>query len=262
VEIPEMAFETIGSYLESARLLGLRTAELHIALASDLDDPEFAPEAFTPFSRRSAYQSMRTLARQAFRQLRTIADWPVAAELLEREDEVLDRFHRLLSAPLSSTLIRTHGDYHLGQVLWTGKDFVIIDFEGEPARPLSQRRLKRSAIRDVAGMLRSFHYAAQITGRRHRSMRPEDADRLEPWMRTWDLWVQSVFLFAYLNAAVGESFVPSSHEELVVLLDSFVLEKAMYELQYELNNRPDWVDMPIQGITDLLEAGGREGPPV
>jgi maltose alpha-D-glucosyltransferase/alpha-amylase len=262
VEIPEMALETIGSYLESARLLGLRTAELHIALASDLDDPEFAPEAFTPFSRRSAYQSMRTLARQAFRQLRTIADWPVAAELLEREDEVLDRFHRLLSAPLSSTLIRTHGDYHLGQVLWTGKDFVIIDFEGEPARPLSQRRLKRSAIRDVAGMLRSFHYAAQITGRRHRSMRPEDADRLEPWMRTWDLWVQSVFLFAYLNAAVGESFVPSSHEELVVLLDSFVLEKAMYELQYELNNRPDWVDMPIQGITDLLEAGGREGPPV
>jgi len=261
-ELPQIALETIGPYLESARLLGRRTAELHIALASDLEDPAFAPEPFTPFKQRSTYQSMRTQARQTFRHLRTAgADFSAAAELLGREEEVLNRFGRLLTSPMSASLIRTHGDYHLGQVLWTGKDFVIIDFEGEPARPLSQRRLKRSAIRDVAGMLRSFHYAAQLTGRRHRSTRPEDVDRIVPWVRTWDLWVQSVFLFSYLNAAATEIFVPQTHEELLVLLDAFVLEKALYELEYELNNRPDWVDIPIRGITDLLDAGPG-GPPV
>ena len=258
--IPEVARETIGPYLESARLLGGRTAELHVALASDFEDPAFAPEPFTPFKQRSTYQSMRTLARQALRLLRTTpADVPGAAALAAREEEVLERFQRMLHARLSSTLIRNHGDYHLGQVLWTGKDFVIIDFEGEPARPLSQRRLKRSALRDVAGMLRSFHYAAQLSRRRHRQARPEDDPRLEPWIRFWDLWVQSVFLSAYLDAAGEASFVPRSREELGVLLDAFVLEKALYELQYELNSRPDWVDIPVQAIAELLDAGSPGG---
>ena len=108
-------------------------------------------------------------------------------------------------------------------------------------------------------MLRSFHYAAQLSRRRHRQTRPEDDPRLEPWIRFWDLWVQSVFLSAYLDAAGEASFVPRSREELGVLLDAFVLEKALYELQYELNSRPDWVDIPVQAIAELLDAGSPGG---
>jgi maltose alpha-D-glucosyltransferase/alpha-amylase len=254
---PELAFETIGPYLESARLLGRRTAELHVALASDAEDPDFAPEPFTPFKRRSAYQSMRTLVRQVFRGLRgSLRHTPGVSEIVDREDEVLVRMERLLHGRIDATLIRTHGDYHLGQVLWTGKDFVIIDFEGEPSRPVSQRRLKRTAIRDVAGMLRSFHYAAQsMLYGPSGGLRAEEPERLEPWLRFWDAWVQAAFLGSYLETAGEASFVPSNREELEILLDASLLEKAVYELDYEVNNRPDWVGIPIQGITRLL------GPP-
>jgi maltose alpha-D-glucosyltransferase/alpha-amylase len=255
LELPEVAFETIGPYLEPARLLGRRTAELHVALASDSEDPAFRPEPFTPFQQRSTYQSMRTLTRQVFRTLRARAgDSPAAAALAAREDEVIERLQRVLRARLSATLIRTHGDYHLGQVLWTGKDFVIIDFEGEPARPLSYRRLKRSALHDVAGMLRSFDYAAQVARRGHPAVRPEDPDRLEPWTRFWSMWVQAAFLGAYVHAADGQSFLPGSRDELRILLDAYLLEKALYELQYEVNNRPDWISIPTQGIVDLLDS--------
>ncbi|MCA1833171.1 MAG: maltose alpha-D-glucosyltransferase [Actinomycetota bacterium] len=251
---PDLAFETIGAYLESARLLGKRTAELHVALASDADDPAFAPEPFTPFKRRSTYQSMRTMTRQVFRTLRgRLARMPQAAEIADKEDEILKRFERLLHERITATLIRTHGDYHLGQVLWTGKDFVIIDFEGEPARPVSQRRLKRSAMRDVAGMLRSYHYAAlSLLHGPPGGVRPEHPERLEPWLRFWNAWVQAAFLGSYLENADGSSFVPADRTELAVLLDSFLLEKAVYELSYEVNNRPDWVAIPMQGILQLL----------
>src|SRR5438445_8285036 len=166
--------------------------------------------------------------------------------MADREAEVLARFERLLHSRMTSTLIRSHGDYHLGQVLWTGKDFVIIDFEGEPARPVSQRRLKRSALRDVAGMLRSFHYAAQSILRGPGHIHLDDPDRLEPWLRFWQVWVQAAFLGGYLDAAGGSSFVPESREELDVLLDAFLLEKAIYELHYEINHRPDWVGIPVR----------------
>jgi maltose alpha-D-glucosyltransferase/alpha-amylase len=157
--------------------------------------------------------------------------------------------------------IRGHGDYHLGQVLYTGKDFVIIDFEGEPARPLSERRLKRSALRDVAGMLRSFRYATRValveqaaTGLIH--SRPEAIAGLEVWGQFWTLWVSAVFLKAYLAVAGETPLIPRNRGELQVLLDAFLLEKAVYELAYELNNRPDWVRIPIQGILELLEGDG------
>jgi maltose alpha-D-glucosyltransferase/alpha-amylase len=152
--------------------------------------------------------------------------------------------------------IRSHGDYHLGQVLHTGKDFVIIDFEGEPARPLGQRRIKRSPLRDVAGMIRSFHYAAfsalhaQVeTG----AITAEHRPRFEAWARAWHLWVSGVFLQAYLEAASPGSFLPKTDSGLTVLLDAELLDKAMYELGYELNNRPDWVKIPIQGVLQQLE---------
>jgi maltose alpha-D-glucosyltransferase / alpha-amylase len=254
-EPPELAYETIGGYLESARLLGQRTAEMHLALASDAEDPAFAPESFTQFYQRSLYQSMRALTIQVFQVLRRRAkDIPQAVQILDLEREVIGRFHALLDRKIAATRIRCHGDYHLGQVLYTGKDFIIIDFEGEPARPLSERRIKRPAMKDVAGMIRSFHYAAYSVALGGGStMYHEKPSILEPWLDFWYAWVSASFLRSYQSVAAGASFLPSSRAELEVLLDAFLLEKALYELGYEVNNRPDWVKIPIQGILDLVE---------
>jgi maltose alpha-D-glucosyltransferase/alpha-amylase len=254
-EPPKIAYETIGPYLESARLLGQRTAEMHLALASDPDNAAFAPEPFTQFYQRSLYQSMRALTIQVFQVLRRRArEIPQAVQILDLEKEVIGRFHALLGGKIAASRIRCHGDYHLGQVLYTGKDFVIIDFEGEPARPLSERRIKRPAMKDVAGMVRSFHYAAHSTllGA-NRTMYHDKAAALEPWLDFWYAWVSASFLRSYQSVAEGASFVPSTRGELEVLLDAFLLEKALYELGYEVNNRPDWVKIPIQGILDLVE---------
>jgi maltose alpha-D-glucosyltransferase/alpha-amylase len=254
---PELALEMFGTYLESARLMGRRTADLHLALASDPDDPTFAPEPFTPQYQRSMYQSMRSLALQVFRLLsdkqRHI---PQAIQLLDLESTVARRFRRLLETKVNAQRIRVHGDYHLGQILYTGKDFVIIDFEGEPARPLSERRIKRSPLRDVAGMLRSFHYAAYtgLFGRAGPTSQ-ENPAFMEPWILFWHQWVTAGFLRAYMDSASEGSFLPRTRREIEVLLDGLLLEKATYELRYELNNRPDWVKVPIAGILQLLESG-------
>jgi maltose alpha-D-glucosyltransferase/alpha-amylase len=265
---PRLAADLIGPYLESARLLGERTADLHVALASALDDPSFVPEPMSPFSQRSIYQSMRSLTGQVFQLLRQrMSEIPEelsdeAQQLLGLEETILQRFQSILGGRSTAMLIRCHGDYHLGQVLYTGKDFVIIDFEGEPARPLSERRIKRCALRDVAGMLRSFHYAAYATLFDHRvsvTVRPEDIAALEPWARFWYRWVSAAFLKAYLAEASQVPFLPQGRDELQVLLDAHLLEKAIYELGYELNNRPDWIGIPLQGILDLVGGQAEHG---
>ncbi len=267
-EPPPLASEVLGGYLGSARLLGQRTAELHIALASSTSVPDFAAEPITPFYQRSMYQTMRGQASQAFRLLRKNAAGlkdgirQQGGLLLEREAEVLDRFERVLEKRINASRTRVHGDYHLGQVLFTGKDFVIIDFEGEPARSLSERRLKRSPLRDVAGMLRSFHYAA-CTALFHQTegagavrdlLGPQAQAVLLPWARFWNDWVCAAYLQTYLHTADGNPFLPKTRDGLGVLLDAFLLEKAVYELAYELNNRPDWVFIPIQGILQILDS--------
>jgi maltose alpha-D-glucosyltransferase/alpha-amylase len=254
---PQLALEMFGTYLESARLLGRRTADLHLALASETEDSTFAPEPFTAQYQRSMYQSTRSLALELFRLLRDKQrQVPQAIQLLDLEESVVERFRRLLGTKIEAQRIRVHGDYHLGQVLYTGKDFVIIDFEGEPARPLSDRRIKRSPLRDVAGMVRSFHYAAYtaLFGRSGASPQ-ENPSFLEAWILFWYQWVASGFLRAYLDAAGEGSFLPKTRRENEVLLDALLLEKAIYELRYELNNRPDWVKIPIAGILQLLETG-------
>ncbi len=272
-EPPELAHETIAGYLESARVLGQRTADLHAALHA-IDEPAFAPEPLTLLARRALYQSMRTLARQVFATLRRRGgDFPGSGALLEREGEMLERFKGLLDPTLVDVRMRVHGDYHLGQVLWTGKDFVIIDFEGEPARTVSERRIKRSPLRDVAGMLRSFHYAAyaglfaelggppgsarsSIGSPTPRGGSPEDlaeAPVAERWARFWYAWSAASFLRAYLETARTAGFLPGSDRDITVLLDAHMLEKAAYELRYEANNRPDWVQIPARGILQLLE---------
>ena len=260
--VPARVNDLIGSYLLSARRLGERTAEFHLAMASNVGNPSFAPEPFTPFYQRSLYQSMRNLTAQTFSLLRKRVgtlpetDRGQGRVVLDMEERILKRFQGILDRKITAMRIRVHGDYHLGQVLFTGKEFVLIDFEGEPARSLAERRIKRSPVRDVAGMLRSFHYAsyAPLIGEVGGSVRSDDVKSLEPWADCWNAWVSAAFLQGYLAAAKEGAFLPRTREELSILLDTFLLEKAIYELGYELNNRPDWVKLPLLGILSLMEA--------
>jgi maltose alpha-D-glucosyltransferase/alpha-amylase len=266
---PAELYERIGTYLASARLLGERTAELHLALAAaPAGQPAFAPEPFSTLHQRSLYESMRTHAGRTFKLLQRLLDdlapgeRAAAAAVLGAQDQVRQRFALLLGPKVTATRIRTHGDYHLGQVLFTGKDFVILDFEGEPARPLTERRLKRSPLRDVAGMLRSFQYAAYARLFEEAAsglITPADMPVFESWALFWERWVSAAFLGAYLERAAGASFVPAQRSELATLLDAYVLEKAIYELAYELNHRPAWVRIPLAGMQQIL--GLREPPP-
>ena len=218
--IPEAVGALVGSYIQSAQLLGTRVAELHAALAADTMDDGFTPEPFTPHYQRSVYQSMRNLTARATQMLR--GELPSldgrarddAEALLADEQDLLSRFSRLTAGPLNAKRIRCHGDLHLGQVLFTGRDFMIIDFEGEPARSLSDRRVKRSPLRDVAGLLRSFRYAsyASLLDQSARGLIEPDSDaarHLETWGRSWSDAVGAAFLGSYLAASDGAEWMPS-----------------------------------------------------
>jgi maltose alpha-D-glucosyltransferase / alpha-amylase len=253
----ELVQELAGEYIGGARLLGRRTAEMHLALASSTDDPAFAPEPPSAHAQRSVYQSARTLSSEVFGLLRgalTRLPEPIrrqGEELAGQEQAVLGRFQALLRQPIQAHRIRIHGDYHLGQVLKTGSDFVIIDFEGEPARSLRERRLKRFAMKDVAGMLRSYDYAAHAA---LIDLAPDDL-ALRAWARAWVEAVTDAFFRQYLETAAGGVFVPGDRGEIELLLSTFLLEKALYELRYELNNRPTWAPIPIGGLLSLLREG-------
>ncbi len=252
----QLARDTMTDYLVQARLLGQRTAELHLALGSAKDNPAFNPEPITPFYQRSVYQTLRAITVQNFRLLRSRAsEIPEAVQVMDLEAEIVKRLHRVLDLRLACSRIRCHGDYHLGQVLYTGKDFVIIDFEGEPARPLSERRIKRSPLQDVAGMLRSLHYAAYsaLYGRLGGIAGDQDPSLLEHWVRFWYYWASGAFLGSYLDTADGAGFLPATPADTKTLLSVFLLGKSVYELGYEANNRPEWIKIPIQGILQLLE---------
>jgi maltose alpha-D-glucosyltransferase/alpha-amylase len=262
-DVPPRVEALIGSYVVSARLLGQRTAELHRALASDPEDPRFAPEPFTAPDQHALAQSMQALSTEAFRLLRQrLAHLPEAVrgearEVLALETEVIRAGQAVSQRPITALRIRTHGDYHLGQVLYTGEDFVITDFEGEPARPLRERQHKHSPLKDVAGMLRSFHYAAYAglfnQGNQGAPSPSEASTAFEPWAHMWYSWVSAAFLQAYLVCASVASVLPPTRDERQALLDAYLLEKVVYELRYELNNRPDWVRIPLQGIRQLWD---------
>jgi maltose alpha-D-glucosyltransferase/alpha-amylase len=266
-EPPPPVLQVFGSYLEVAHRLGERTAEMHLALAAASDDPAFAPEPFSTLYQRSLYQSFRTLTSRTFDMLaervrsapRTVSR--EARDLLDRKRDVLSSFHAITTSRIHAVRTRCHGDFHLGQVLYCAGDLVIIDFEGEPARSLNERRFKRSPLRDVAGMLRSFHYAIYEVlhgAAAHGVLRPDDLPRLAPWGELWHRWVTKTFLQAYLQRAGDASFVPRSRGELSLLLRLLVLEKAIYELGYELNNRPERIGVPVSGIRELLAQDGEE----
>jgi maltose alpha-D-glucosyltransferase / alpha-amylase len=259
---PPLAHETIGAYLHTAQLLGERTADLHVALSEIPDPPAFAAEPFTRLYQRSLYQSMRSQARGTMDLLRRqrprleglIAE--LADQVLQRESTVLSRFSRLLQMRIDARRIRCHGDFHLGQTLFTGKDWVIIDFEGEPERPVSERRIKASPLRDVAGMIRSLHYVANaaILGQTPTILIAHSAKySAEQWATFWYAWTAAAFLGAYCNRATPAGFLPPDDAQLRTLLEAYLMEKSLYELRYELNNRPDWVRIPLEGILQLLE---------
>jgi len=261
MEPPAEVEARLGYQMDVAERLGQRTAELHIALASG-DTPAFAPEPWTPFTRRSFYQSLRNLAVRVFDTLRNRAgflddaDRPLAEQLLASEERVVERLRAILEPAAGDRRIRIHGDYHLGQVLWTGRDFVILDFEGEPARSLADRQRKRSPLVDVAGMLRSYHYAVATALRgqaQHDALRPEDRLAVEPWAEPWYAWISAGFLRGYLAAAGPADLLPSDSAALERSLGIFTLEKALYEVGYELNNRPTWAGIPLRGVLELLE---------
>ncbi len=248
----------VGPHLEWASLLGRRTAQMHVALAAEDRDPDFAAEPLTSLDRQALFHGARSLTRQVLRDVRSRgASSPLVDRVLQSEGPIIERLRRLSAMPIEAYRIRCHGDYHLGQVLWTGKDFVIIDFEGEPSRSVGWRRLKRPATFDLAGMVRSLHYAGQAAALRvslefGASSESGQRGRLEEWLSIWHREVSDQFLTSYLEVSAGSRYLPSSRDDMACLLDFFRLEKAMYELGYEVNTRPTWVDVPARGILDLL----------
>jgi maltose alpha-D-glucosyltransferase/alpha-amylase len=273
--IPEALQDLITApFIEKVTLLGKRTAEFHLALLSERDDPDFVPEPFGYLEAVATSQSMISHAnrvfQQAFRAPRLTDKVRLELDVLSQDQsEIIERLKALRRIKATNLVrSRTHGDYHLGQVLNTGKDFVIIDYEGEPARSLDDRRSKRLALRDVAGMLRSFDYAAHAHyleeeeqqqnkagggGAAAKAEREAAANR-EEWAELWATVVGAIFLHSYLKEANGSQLVPSDKNALSIILDAYLLEKSIYELSYELNNRPDWVGIPIKGIKNILRS--------
>ncbi len=248
--------------LDAAALLGRRTAEMHLALATPTTNPAFFAEYFTTADlvddadRIDAQVSLTLGAlRRGMSQLpEAISD--TAALLLSRRIELYARARAIGSATPADAgqRIRIHGDYHLGQVLRSRGDYVILDFEGEPARSLEQRRAKQSPLKDVAGMLRSFSYAAYSALNIFAQRRPDDAKNLEPWTALWQNAVSTEFFRAYRTTidATNPNLVPKLAQSQL-LLKAYLLEKSLYELLYELDNRPTWVRIPLTGILTLLQ---------
>ena len=255
-ESPPIIQQLIGrEFYDLVILLGKRTAEMHTALASEVTSRDFVPEKITPHYQRSLYSSLRRLMKDRFSLLEDSlpslgpASRKLAQEVLSMTGPILDSFTEMFRTKISAVKTRIHGDYHLGQVLFTGKDFVIIDFEGEPGFSFSERRLKKSPLKDVAGMIRSFHYAAYgkiLLSDEFKNNKPEI---IELAAEQWQHYVSRFFLGSYLEFS-GQG--TNLSKENRILLRTFLLEKAIYELGYELNARPDWVNVPLRGIQYLV----------
>ncbi|WP_076792731.1 maltose alpha-D-glucosyltransferase [Chlorobium sp. KB01] len=261
VKIPSLMHELIGeAYLGMIEKLAERTAEMHLSLASLESDPAFTPEAFTTLYQRSIYQAMCEQVKRSIILIREImpklppGQQELASLLVQKQSEIIRQLDPIRLEKIDTLKIRIHGDFHLGQVLFTGKDFVIIDFEGEPARPVSERKIKRSVFRDISGMLRSFDYAAfNVLMESQSVIRPEDRLALEPWADRWSFYVGQHFIDTYFEKTRGSDIVPQDPKQREHLMRAYLMNKAVYELNYELNNRPEWAAIPLKGILKLLE---------
>ncbi|MDD2468401.1 MAG: maltose alpha-D-glucosyltransferase [Desulfobulbus sp.] len=256
--------ELFGDGLTVFEHLGRRTAEFHVALASSTRQPAFKPEnldqtyllRLTDDFSRQAHQTLEHL-NASLREFS--ADVQERVNLvLAAGDRFTHRFHQLAEMKSRATRIRCHGDYHLGQVLLRDADWILIDFEGEPLRPLSERQEKHSPLKDVAGMLRSLAYAAMHVLYSRPEMLPEAQIAASERLHAWKEWTQAAFLHGYLDRAAGASFLPAREKHLELLLTSFLLNKAFYETEYELNNRPGWLRIPLEGILTLVTGERKE----
>ncbi|RYE29541.1 MAG: hypothetical protein EOP42_14165 [Sphingobacteriaceae bacterium] len=259
-EMPAYLIELLDNMVANrVHTLGERTGELHLALASNRDLPDFAPSEYSLHYQRSLYSGLQALVRTAFNQLNAnLNDLPerektAAKEVLGMKQEILQLFKTIYSKGIEVDKIRIHGDYNLEQVLFTGKDFYIVDFEGDPERRFSERRIKRSAIRDLASMIRSFNYVTYRSLFADNQIREEDIEKLLPFAEQWYHYVSGFFMKAYLNTVKDASFVPKEKDDLNTLLQVFLLEKALSELIYELNHRPEWVIVPLKGIIYMVK---------
>jgi maltose alpha-D-glucosyltransferase/alpha-amylase len=264
--LPKVVLECVANFPEKVRLIGKRLAELHIALSSDRERPEFAPEEFSPQYRRSIYQSMRKLVSDTLYQLMVAREalpsecQPLAQSLFHHAQQLEQRFHWVAGQRLESQRIRCHGDCHLGQLLFNGKDFVFIDFEGSPLQSLGERRIKRSPLRDVASMIRSMDYAALSAlrgladprGRPVGAVRPEDLPLLSAWTDFFSRIVQQTLVTTYREHTLNATFSPPSTTEFNQLLDLFLFERMLIELEYELTYRPSWLVLPLQRLVESL----------
>lgn len=256
-EIKVLVEELMTPFHSEIVQLGRRTAELHAALSSHDDNPTFAPEPLTQESLKSQIKQIRNEVQSTCELLeQSVSDCGIAAGLpariSERANKRLDGMSSFDVAGAGIVNIRCHGDYHLGQVLKTESDFVILDFEGEPDRPFDERRQKRCAMKDVAGMIRSLHYASCTTVVGMLPL-PDPAIRnAKHWQTFWYECAAAAFSIAYKESADGNSFLPADWEAFNKLLDLFLIEKVLYELRYEINNRPDWVQIPLAGLNAVL----------
>ncbi len=251
--IPQEISSALGIFAYSVRILAEKTAQMHLALAGDDSNPLFKVENFILFDQRSLYQSLRnaTVKTAKLMQNKKLKLEPElqeeVSEFFTQKEKLLQKIQYLLNQSLGGKKIRCHGDYHLAQILYKGDDFVIIDYEGEPGRPLSERKIKYSPIKDVAGILRSFHYAFYTAIDRSliesSEFNPEDCYS----------WITQIFIDTYLSYPEILSLMPKEKEQFSLLLKAYMLEKVLYEINYELNNRPDWLRVPCIGLLNLLE---------
>ncbi|MCY7323943.1 MAG: alpha-amylase, partial [Phormidesmis sp. CAN_BIN36] len=255
-EIPDLAAQLIGLYLFNVQQLGQSTAELHCALASGAESPDFTPQPFSSLYQRSLYQQSRNLTGRVFISLKERLDTlPSTIQLmaqaaLDRHEESLERFRLMITHRITAQRIRCHGDYQLEQLLYTGKDFTVLNFEGD-GRSLSGRCIKRSPLRDIASMLLSFHEASRValahqieTSR----IRPETLPLTEQWTEFWVSWVSAAFLKHYLATAQPDRFLPQTHAEMAVLLEACLLEKAIINLGDCLSDPPDRAQIWLQRL--------------
>ncbi|HYE25223.1 MAG TPA: maltose alpha-D-glucosyltransferase [Clostridia bacterium] len=260
--VPAAMLDWLGTNVELIRQLGIRAAEMHTVLASRRDLPDFAPEPFTDFYRHGLYHGMVGQINRSLDALRArlntlnAATRDEARALISREADIRATLQPLRDFRIGGSRIRHHGDFHLGHVLFTGNDAVITEFGGDPARPMSERRIKRTALRDIASMLRSFHYMShavlygQVPGI---DATRKDHPLLEKWAQAWYQWASAIFLSAYMQTNKGAEFLPQTMDEVRTLLSACLIEKAMVEISYELENRPDWVRIPVHGVLEQLQ---------
>ena len=245
--------------LELIDLLGHRTGQMHQALSSNNELSAFTPEEYSLNCQHSLVFSIQSLMETVFQNLKKNMEKienhvkQEAEEVLNMKNEIVTMLQRIYDRQINVTKIRIHGDYHLGQILFTGKDFIIVDFEGEPASSFNERRLKCCSLRDVAGMIRSFHYAAYGSLLLNTQIRSEDIKTLLPFIELWFHHASGFFIKSYLKTVNGAPFIPNNNEDIEVLLETFLLQKAIYELNYELNYRLDWIEVPLRGIKSIIE---------